>query len=178
LLPNNVGSFESLPTLVGGKMKARVYLETSVISYLTARPSRNVVAAGHQQVTLAWWERRRHDFEVVASQLVAKEVRFGNPEAAMRRLAILEEVLLLNVTEAANELAVAIVRGGLLPRAAFPDALHIATATVHEIDYLLTWNCAHIANAEILPRVAAICESHGLSLPFICTPEELLGEPQ
>lgn len=159
-------------------MKARVYLETSVISYLTARPSRDVVSAGHQQVTLAWWERRRHDFEVVASHLVEQEVSSGNPEAATRRLAVLEGVPLLNVTEAANELAIAIVRGGLLPQAAFPDALHIATATVHEIDYLLTWNCAHIANAEILPRVASICESYGLTLPFICTPEELLGEPQ
>ncbi len=159
-------------------MKARVYLETSVISYLTARPSRDVIAAGHQQVTLAWWERRRHHFEVVASQLVAKEASSGNPEAAIRRLAILEDVLLLNVTEEANELAIAIVREGLLPQTAFPDALHIATATVHEIDYLLTWNCAHIANAEILPRVASICESRGLTLPFICTPEELLGEPQ
>jgi predicted nucleic acid-binding protein len=159
-------------------VKARVYLETSVISYLTARPSRDVVSAGHQQVTLAWWERRRHDFEVVASHLVAQEVSSGDPEAAIRRLAVLEEVPLLNVTEAANDLAVAIVRGGLLPQTAFPDALHIATATVHEIDYLLTWNCAHIANAEILPRVAAICESYGLTLPFICTPEELLGDPQ
>jgi|SRR6185295_2335415 len=159
-------------------MKPRVYIETSMISYLTARPSRDVVAAAHQQITLDWWERRRGDFEVLASHLVLNEARQGNPEAAQRRLSILEGIPLLEVTEVAYQLAVNVVREGLLPPTAYPDALHIATATVYNVDYLLTWNCAHIANAEILPRVARICEQHGLALPYICTPEELLGDPQ
>jgi hypothetical protein len=159
-------------------VKARVYVETSVVSYLTARPSRDVVAAGHQQISLDWWEHRRNDFEIVASQLVVKEAGQGNPEMARRRLELLAALPLLEVTEAAQELAIAIVQKGLLPKTAYPDALHIGTAAVHEVDYLLTWNCAHIANAEILPRVALICESFGLALPYICTPEELLGDPQ
>jgi predicted nucleic acid-binding protein len=157
-------------------MKAQVYIETSMVSYLTARPSRDVVAAAHQQISLDWWERRRHDFDLVASLLVVNEARLGNPESAARRLAILQGIPLLEVTAPAQRLAVAIVEKGLLPRTAYPDALHIATAVVHQVDYLLTWNCSHIANAEILPRIAWICESFGLSLPYICTPEELLGE--
>ena len=159
-------------------MKARVYIETSMVSYLTARPSRDIVAAAHQQISLDWWERRRHNFDLVASLLVVNEARLGSPEAAARRLAILEGIALLEVTAPAQELAITIVQKGLLPQAAYPDALHIATATVHQVDYLLTWNCNHIANAEILPRIASICESFGLSLPYICTPEELLGESQ
>lgn len=159
-------------------MKARVYLETSMVSYLTARPSRDVVAAAHQQISLDWWEHRRGDFELVASLLVVNEARLGQPEIAQRRLAILEGIPLLEVTDSAQLLATTIVREGLLPETAYPDALHIATATVHQVDYLLTWNCAHIANAEILPRIAQICERFDLALPYICTPEELLGDPQ
>jgi predicted nucleic acid-binding protein len=159
-------------------MRARVYIETSVISYLTARPSRDVVAAGHQQISLDWWERRRKDFDLVASLLVVNEARLGNPEMARRRLAVLEGIPLLEVTEAAQRLAVAIVQKGLLPETAYPDALHIGTAAVHQVDYLLTWNCTHIANAEILPRVSVISKRFGLTLPYICTPEELLGDPQ
>jgi predicted nucleic acid-binding protein len=159
-------------------VKARVYIETSVVSYLTARPSRDIVAAAHQQLSLVWWEHRRSDFDLVASLLVVNEARLGDPEVARRRLALLEGVPVLEVTETAQQLAVAIVKKGLLPQTAYPDALHIATASVHQIDYLLTWNCAHIANAEILPRVALISERFGLTLPYICTPEELLGDPQ
>jgi predicted nucleic acid-binding protein len=159
-------------------MKARVYIETSMVSYLTARPSRDVVATAHQQISLDWWERRRHDFDLVASLLVVNEARLGNPELAARRLAILEGIPLLEVTASAQELAVTIIQKGLLPQTAYPDALHIATASVHQVEYLLTWNCSHIANAEILPRIALICEPFGLVLPYICTPEELLGESQ
>lgn len=159
-------------------MRARVYIETSLISYLTARPSRDLVVAAHQQISVDWWDRRRKDFDLVASLLVVNEARLGDPEAAGRRLALLDGIPLLEVTETAQWLAVTIVREGLLPQTAYPDALHIATATVHEVDYLLTWNCSHIANAEILPRIGPICERFSLSLPYICTPEELLGEPQ
>lgn len=159
-------------------MKARVYLETSMVSYLTARPSRDIVAAAHQQISLDWWDHRRGDFDLVASLLVVNESRLGQPEEAQRRLAILEVMPLLEVTDEAQRLAVTIVQEGLLPETAYPDALHIATATVHQVEYLLTWNCTHIANAEILPRIALICDRFGLALPYICTPEELLGDPQ
>jgi hypothetical protein len=159
-------------------VKARAYIETSMISYLVARPSRDVVAAAHQQISLDWWENRRSDFHLVTSLLVVNEARLGDPAAAERRLAMLTGIPLLEVTDAAQELAVAIVREGLLPPSAYPDALHIATTAVHQVDYLLTWNCNHIANAELLPRIALVCDRFGVPLPYICTPEELLGEPQ
>ena len=97
---------------------------------------------------------------------------------ARRRLEVLKGMSLLEVTDSAQKLAVAIVERGLLHQAAFPDALHIAIATVPQVDYLLTWNCSHIANAEILPQVARICDRFGLMLPYVCTPEELLGKPR
>jgi predicted nucleic acid-binding protein len=159
-------------------MRARVYLETSIISYLAARPSRDVLVVAHQQISLDWWEERRRDFDLVTSAVVVREARRGNPDVARRRLALLEGVPLLEVTDSAHELARTIVQKGLLPQTAYPDALHIATATVHKVDYLLTWNCSHIANAEILPRVAQICERYDFGLPYVCTPEELLGDIQ
>ncbi len=159
-------------------MSARAYIETSMVSYLTARPSRDIVAAAHQQISLEWWEHRRLDFELCISQLVVDEAQRGDPERVRQRLRIIDGIPLLEVTESAQELAISIVQEGLLHRTAFPDALHIAIATVHQVEYLLTWNCSHIANAEILPRVATICERHELVLPFVCTPEELLGESQ
>lgn len=159
-------------------MGARAYIETSVVSYLTSRPSRDVVVVAHQQISMHWWEHYRKGFDLCTSQLVVDEARRGDPEIAQRRLGLLEDMSLLEVTDQARALATTVVQEGLLSRRAFPDALHIAIATVHQIDYLVTWNCSHIANAVILPRVAAICERFDLLLPYVCTPEELLGEPQ
>jgi predicted nucleic acid-binding protein len=157
-------------------MKPRVYLETSFISYLTARPSRDLIVAARQQVTQEWWARRRNEFELLSSQLVLDEAGRGDSDASRQRLALLENLVLLQVSEEAESLADAIVAEGLLPDRAFADALHIAVATIHQVDYLLTWNCKHIANAEILPRVAAICMTLGFTSPFVCTPDELLEE--
>lgn len=154
----------------------RAYVETSLISYLTARPSRDVVVAARQQITLEWWERRRRHFELVSSELVLDEAGRGDPEMSRSRLALLEEMVLLRVTAESEKLADAIIAKGLLPDVAYADALHIAVATVHEVDYLVTWNCAHIANAEILPRVGQTCGSFGLRLPIVCTPDELMGD--
>jgi predicted nucleic acid-binding protein len=154
----------------------RAYIETSFISYLTARPSRDLVTAARQQITLEWWRKRRQDFELVTSQLVLDEAGQGDADLARQRLALLEGLGLLRVTPEAETLAHAIILEGVLPGRAFADALHIAVATVHDIDYLVTWNCAHIANAEIMPRVGRTCAAFGYSLSFICTPDELLGE--
>ena|SRR5215203_3731402 len=156
-------------------MKRRVYLETTVISYLTARPSRTVVGAAHQQITMAWWERRRHDFDIVVSELVLREAEAGDPEAAQRRLAVLAGLPRISLTEDALSLGKEFLQRGLLPAKAAEDGMHIAVATVHEVDYLLTWNCAHIANPEIQERLAEFLFERGFVLPFICTPEELLG---
>jgi PIN domain len=157
-------------------MMKRAYIETSLISYFTARPSRDLVVAARQQITLEWWERRRWDFKLVTSELVLDEASRGNADAARLRLALLEDIVLLQVTPEAEKLAHAIISEGVLPDRAFADALHIAVATVHEVDYLVTCNCTHIANAEILPRVGRACATFGFSLSFVCTPDELLGE--
>jgi hypothetical protein len=156
---------------------ARVYLETSFVSYLAAIPreSRDPIAAAHQQITIEWWSRRRADFELVVSQVVVDEVQKGNPTIARNRLEIVSSLPRLLVTDEATALAQRILLKGFLPQKAFPDALHISIATVHQVEYLLTWNCKHIANVEVLPSIADICRELEYSLPIICTPEELLG---
>jgi hypothetical protein len=156
-------------------MKARLYLETTIPSYLTAWPSRDVVMAGHQQVTREWWERRRRDFTIYISTFVLDEAGDGDPAAAQRRLEVLRELPLLAATAPTLELAGRLVRDCRLPPRAAIDAVHIAIAAVHGMDYLLTWNCTHLANAEIIPKVRAVSENAGYVFPMICTPEELMG---
>ncbi len=156
-------------------MKARLYLETTIPSYLTAWTSRDLVMAGHQQVTREWWERRRGDFAIYISTFVLDEAGDGDPSAAQRRLVALEGLPLLAATIEAHELAGRLIRECRLPTRAATDAVHIAIATVHGMDYLLTWNCAHLANAEIVPKVRAVCEASGYVCPMICTPEALMG---
>ena len=156
-------------------MKRKIYVETSVISYLTARPSKTIIGAAHQQITVAWWESRGR-YELLVSELVLRECGAGDPDAAQKRLAALNDVPLLLITEQALHIAESLVERGIVPAKAAEDALHIAIATVNGVDYLLTWNCRHIANPEIQRGIAEYLEQIGLFLPFICTPEELLGE--
>lgn len=156
-------------------MKQRVYLETTIVSYLTARPSRDLVLAAHQEVTRQWWERRREDFEVYVSQLVADEAGRGDSEAVRKRQEALKAITSLAVTEDAIALAAGLTEEHALPAAAGADALHIAVATVNGMDFLMTWNCRHIANMELLPVIRRTVEDHGYELPWVCTPEELLG---
>ncbi len=155
-------------------MKTRVYIETSVISYLTARPSRDLVGMARQQVTQTWWDvRAKHD--LYTSEVVARECNSGDPEAAARPMTAIEDIPLLRVTTDAVEIAKSLVSDGIIPQKAAEDALHIAIATVHTVDFLLTWNCKHIANPEIQRRIALHLDAMGMLLPFICTPDELLG---
>ena len=156
-------------------MKRKVYIETSVISYLTARPSKTILGAAHQQITFAWWETRSQ-YDLVVSELVLRECGAGDLDAAKKRLTVLNDVPLILITEQVLEIANSLITKGIIPAKAAEDALHIAIATVNGVDYLLTWNCRHIANPEIQRGIAAHLEDIGLSLPFICTPEELLGE--
>jgi len=156
-------------------MAQRVYLETTIPSYLTAWPSRDLIIAGHQQLTKEWWATRRTDFELCISQFVLDEAGAGDAQAAQERMAILSSLPLLDVSDAVMELASAILQSGAIPAKAARDAAHIAISAVHEIDFLLTWNCAHIANAQIVKKVQAICTQHGFLCPLICTPEELMG---
>jgi len=136
----------------------------------------NIVTAAHQLITTRWWSHRRADFVLVTSELVLEEAARGDADAAAKRLVALEGIPLLGVTSDVSDLAWSIVQAHLLPARAFPDALHIAVASVHAVEYLLTWNCSHIANAELLPRVTALVEETGFNMPFVCTPEELLGD--
>src|SRR4051812_34807761 len=142
-----------------------VYLETTVISYLVARPSRDVVVAGHQQTTQEWWGNRRGVFECSVSQVVIDEASAGDPAEAQKRLTIISGLPSLEVTADAESLTQAIMAAGVLPPHAFPDAAHVAVASVHAIDYLLTWNCKHLANAQIARRIALVCEKQGYKMP-------------
>jgi hypothetical protein len=153
-----------------------VYLETTFISYLVARPSRDLLVAGHQQATQDWWANRRAAFECFVSQVVIEEASAGDPGEAQKRLAMIEELSALEVTTEAEELAQTILSRGALPTIAARDAAHIAVAAVHSVDYLLTWNCKHLANAQITRKIASVCQEMRYPMPLICTPEELMGE--
>ena len=155
-------------------MKRQIYVETSVISYLTARPSKTIIGAAHQQITLAWWDLRS-DYELFVSQAVRQECAAGDPVAAQKRLAALDGIPVLAVTRDMIRLANAFIEQAIIPAKAIEDALHIAVSTLHHVDFLLTWNCRHIANPVIQEKIALHLEELGLFLPIICTPEELLG---
>ena len=157
-------------------MKPRVYLETTIPSYLTAWPSRDLVRAAHQQITRDWWDRRRAVFELYISQVVLRECQAGDATAAAERLKILQDLPLLEQTEEATRLAQALVDRVPLPERAAVDALHVAIAAVHGVDYLLTWNCTHIANATLRDPIESVCRENGYEPPAICTPDELLAE--
>jgi hypothetical protein len=157
-------------------VKQRLYLETTIVSYLTARPSRDLILAAHQEVTRQWWEERRKDFEIYVSQLVSDEAGRGDPEAARRRMEILRGVPRLRVTDPAIALARGLVQTHAIPEQGVEDALHIAVATVHGMDLLMTWNCRHIANAQLMPAIRTTVEQCGYDPPTICTPDELMGE--
>jgi hypothetical protein len=154
-----------------------VYVETTIISYLVGWLSRNdLQVAANQELTRRWWLSRRHDFQLFASSAVVDEVSDGDPALAAERVAFLSDVTLLRVTPAAHALKRELVRLSQIPEKAETDALHIAVAAVPGIDYLLTWNCKHIANALILPSVYEVCRAAGYEPPFVCTPQELMGE--
>jgi hypothetical protein len=156
-------------------VRPSVYVETSVVSYLVARPSRDLVVAGHQQLTAEWWEHHKHRFDLFASALVLREAGFGDAVLAQRRLEALREVPVLDLRPEAAALAREMVERGPVPAKAAIDAAHIALAAVQGISFLLTWNCKHIANAEMQPALERICRAHGHHLPVLCTPEQLMG---
>jgi predicted nucleic acid-binding protein len=156
-------------------MKSSIYVETSIVGYLTARPSRDLVRAAHQEVTSEWWTGREA-YELFISQLVLDEASAGDAGAAALRLEALRDLPLLELTPEAVALAQQLVRAAALPPKAAGDALHIALTAVHGVDYLLTWNCTHIANATMRPRIEAICRGEGFEPPVICTPLELVEE--
>jgi hypothetical protein len=157
-------------------MKPRVYLETSVISCLASRPSRDLIVAANQQITQEWWQLRRQDFDLFISQLVVQEASAGDEHAAQQRLQAIADIPLLTLSEEAVAFAEKLVKEGPMPQKAVEDALHIAVATLNGMDYLLTWNFKHIANATMRYKIERICRLIGYEPPIICTPQELLEE--
>jgi hypothetical protein len=157
-------------------MKKPLYLETTVISYLAARPSGDLVVAGHQLITRRWWDAHRPDFDLYVSEAVIEECAAGDPEAAARRLEFLVGVPVLEPTNDSSAIAKRLIGEGIVPAKAVVDALHLGIAAAHGVEYLLTWNCAHIANASLRRRMEALCRTMGREMPVICTPEELLED--
>ena len=157
-------------------MRPTVYVETSIFSYLAGRPSRDLIVAARQQLTHTWWQTRRSAFDLYVSQVVLDEVKAGDPEPAQRRSAFVADVPILDMPAEVADLAAALIEGVPLPPRAAADGAHIAVAAYHGVDFLLTWNSAHIANAELRPRVEQICRQLGHSPPILCTPDELMGE--
>ena len=157
-------------------MAKQVYIETTIPSYLAAWPSRDLLQAARQQITHDGWSNERHNYDICISQTVLDEAAAGDSGAARRRLPFLQNLPLLDLTEAVSEVAKAIMASGLLPKKATRDAVHIAVASVHGVDFLLTWNCRHIANAAIMKELGEIVAQCGYEMPILCTPEELLGD--
>jgi len=151
-----------------------IYIETSIPSYLTARQSDDVRVRGNQDTTVEWWHSRRRDFRLFISEFVVAEVSLGDPDAARRRLATLAGIPRLMATEAVRSLGRALIQKGPIPRQAELDAYHIAVATANGMDYLLTWNCVHIANAVMRTGIEMVCRQYGYEPPIICTPQELM----
>ena len=152
---------------------ATVYIETSIIGYLTARSAGDVIFQARQQLTRRWWDDRRASYELFVSQFVINEASAGDSSAAQERLAVLDSIPLLDASHCeVDSLADLLIARHLLPQKAKADAQHIAVATVFGVDYLLTWNCKHIANADRLPGVYATMRDEGYEPPLIVTPEE------
>jgi hypothetical protein len=154
----------------------RVYLETTIPSYLTSRPSRDIIEAARQEITREWWEEHRQLFDLYVSQYVLDEAAGGDPDAARRRQRLLRGIPLLQTGEEVIELGEALLVKSAVPEKAAIDALHVAVATVHQMDVLLTWNCRHLANAERLGLIFRVIRDKGYEPPLICTPEELMGD--
>ena len=155
---------------------SKVYIETSVVSYYTSRPSRDLVTAARQQVTREWWETSRLGFETYVSTLVLEEAREGDQSAAERRLQALTGMPVLTITTKIEALAEAFVKPGPIPEEYVEDAVHIAVAAVNGMDFLLTWNFTHINNAVMKRAIIQVAEQNEYECPIICSPDELGGE--
>lgn len=153
-----------------------VYIETTIVSYLVAEPSRDLLAAAHQQATRDWWQNRRQDFVCLCSPEVVREASLGDAAQVAHRLSVLSTLPQALLTPQGETIAKAFLATGALPPVAQPDALHLAIATTAEVDFLMTWNCRHLANAQILRRLEQEAARTGWKLPAVCTPLELMGD--
>jgi predicted nucleic acid-binding protein len=155
-------------------MKGSIYLETTVVSYYTSKPSRDIIVLAHQEITRQWWPRALERYDIFISEVVIEEAELGDQEAAKRRLEELKDFPLLELNDKVEEMAKVYMEKLEIPEKSFRDATHLAVASVHNIDYLVTWNCTHLANGEVIKELMKINESFGIHTPIICTPEELM----
>lgn len=153
---------------------ATVYVETTVISYVTARDAKDGIVSWHQRVTRTWWDTQRQQYRLTASAVVVRESEAGDPEMATKRLALIKECELVEITDAVESLAARLVARGLVPATVPNDALHVAVATIDRAEYLLTWNMRHLAGAVARRRIEQELRRMGYEPPTICTPEELM----
>jgi hypothetical protein len=156
-------------------MKPTVYVESSVISYLASKPSRDVVIAGRQAISHDWWKNHRHRFELRISILVEEEISQGDPQAAKLRIGRVTDIPSFSISDEAAKIAELLVSQNAIPKGSEEDALHIGIAAAQGADYLLTWNFKHINNAETKAAITQLVESCGYACPQLCSPEELGG---
>jgi predicted nucleic acid-binding protein len=152
-----------------------IYLETTIVGHLVGRIRRDPLIAARQQVTRDWWHDEASKYTVLISQLVLDECSDGDPEAAAERLEVVKNLDLIEVSDEVDALAAALIAGNAVPASEPRDAFHIAISAVNGINYLLTWNFKHIANASLRERIEQVCREAGFDPPVICTPEELMG---
>ena len=155
-------------------MKPAIYIETSVISYLTARPSRDLIVAAHQQLTVDWWDNVQPRVECFISPFVIQEASRGDQAAAQRRIEAIAGLAVLALNDEIRKLATTYFAAINIPEKAKIDAFHLAVAVWHELDYLLSWNCSHIASGRVRRILGEVNERLGIRTPVICTPEELM----
>lgn len=155
-------------------MKPTVYIETTIISYLTAHPSRDLIVAGHQQLTHEWWRKVRPKVQCFISEFVTQEARRGDQHAAQKRLEVIAGLPTLALNNDITELALEYLAAIKIPEKARTDAFHLAFPAWYKVDYLLTWNCRHIANGNVRKIAEAINLKNNIYTPVICTPEELM----
>jgi predicted nucleic acid-binding protein len=156
-------------------MAETVYLESTIPSYLRGWPSRDVIVLAHQQITKEWWDSRLDYYDVYVSELVIQEISAGDPDAARKRLEAVERFPVLKIEPEAERLAQVYLEKIPVIADEIRDALHLAIASANGIDYLLTWNCSHIASAEVRKALEVVNDEEGISTPGLCTPEELSG---
>lgn len=151
-----------------------IYIETTVVSYFTSRPSRDVITAARQESTRALWPRLISDYESYVSALVLEEAGQGDEDQIQKRLQAVKSFKVLDTDDAARVLAEKIIKGHGIPKKYPEDAIHIAVAAVNGIDVLITWNIAHMNNPFTRALVRRIVEEAGYRCPEICSPDELL----
>jgi hypothetical protein len=151
-----------------------VYVETTVPSYLTARPSRDVVMLAHQRITIDWWSTARDRYDLRVSAIVLNELRQGDTDAAADRMHAVADLSILPINEEILALGQEYVSTLGMPAKSAIDALHLACAVVHKIEYLITWNCRHLANPELWRSLLKANGESGRFTPIIATPENMI----